>query len=62
MKYRHDVVAKLLVAAEVAADEKEITASLTGPPRWHASADAIASCFIRRRQHHTAAYGYGPVP
>ena len=62
MKDRHDIVAKLLVAAEVAADEKEIAAKLTGPPPWHAAADAVAPGFIRCRQHHTAAYGDGPVP
>ena len=62
MKDRHDIVAKLLVAAELAADEKEITAKLAGPPRGHAAADAIAPGFIRCRQHHTAAHGDGPVP
>ena len=62
MKDRHDIVAKLLVAAEVATDEKEITAKLAGPPPWHAAADAVAPGLIRCRQHHTAAYGDGPVP
>lgn len=62
MKDRHDIVAKLLVAVEVAADEKEITAKLAGLPRWHAAADAEAPGLIRRRQDHTAAYDDGPVP
>ena len=62
MKDRHDIVAELLVAAEVATDEKEITAKLAGPPPGHAAADAVAPGFIRCRQHHTAAYGDGPVP
>ena len=46
MKDRHDFVAKLLVAAEVAADEKEISAKLARPPRWHAATDAVAPGFI----------------
>jgi hypothetical protein len=62
MEDRHDIVAKLLVAAEVATDEEEITAKLAGPPPWHAAADAVASGFIRCRQYHAAAYGDGPVP
>jgi hypothetical protein len=59
---RHDIVAKLLVAAEVATDEKEITAKLASPPPWHATADAVPPGFIRRRQYDTAPYGDGPVP
>jgi hypothetical protein len=62
MKDRHDIVAELLVAAEVPADEKEITAKLAGPPPGHAPADAAAPGFIRCRQRHTAAYSDGPVP
>ncbi len=62
MEDRHDVVAELLVAAEVAADEKKIAAELPGPPPGHAAADAVASGFIGCRQHHAAAYGDRPVP
>ena len=62
MKDRNDVVAELLVAAELAADEKEITAELARPPSWHAAADAVTPGFVRCRQHHTAANGDGPVP
>ena len=62
MKDRHDIVAKLLIAAEVATDEKKITAKLAGSPPWHTAADAVAPGFIRCRQHHTAAYGDRPVP
>ena len=62
MKDRHDIVAKLLISAEMATDEKEITAKLAGPPSRHAAADAVTPGFIRCRQDHTAAYCDGPVP
>jgi hypothetical protein len=62
VKDRDDIVAELLVTAEVATDEKEITAKLAGPPPWHAATDAVAPGFVRCRQHHTAADGDGPVP
>ena len=62
MKDGHDIVAELLVVAEVATDEEEITAKLAGPPPRHAAADAIAPGFVRRRQHHTAPDSDGPVP
>src|SRR5215471_2625216 len=51
MKDRHDIVAKLLVTAEVATDEEEITAKLAVPPSRHAAADTKTPGFIRRRQH-----------
>jgi len=58
----HDIVAKLLVALEVATDEQEFSAELASLPPWHATADAIASGFIRCGQDHTAANRDGPVP
>src|SRR6185437_3386985 len=61
MKDGDDIVAELLVAVEVATDEQQITTELAGPPPWHAAADAIASGFVRCRQHHTAADGDRPV-
>jgi hypothetical protein len=62
VKDRHHVVAKLLIEAEMSADEKKITAKLAGSPPGHATADAVASGFIRCRQHHSAADGDGSVP
>ena len=62
MKDRHDIVAKLLVAVEVATDEKEISAKLTGAPTRHSAVDAVAPGFIRCRQNHTPADGDGPIP
>ena len=62
MKDRHDIVAELLVTAEVAADEKEIAAELAGPPPGHAATDAVAPGFIRCCEDHAAADGDGPVP
>ena len=58
----HHIVAKPLVAVEVATDEKEITAKLTGPPTGHASVDAVAPRFIRGSQHHASSHGDRPVP
>ena len=62
MEDGHDIVAELLVAVEVATDEKEVAAELTGTPTWHTTTDAVAPGFIRSGQHHTSAYGDGPVP
>ena len=62
MEDSHDVVAKLLVTIEVAADENEIATELPGSPPGHAAADAVASRFVGSRQHHAATYGDWPVP
>jgi hypothetical protein len=62
VKDRYDLVAKLLIAAEVATDETKITAKLAGTPPWHAAADAVAPGFVRCRKHHVAAYCDWPVP
>jgi len=62
MKDGHDIVAELLVTAEVATDENEITAKLASPPPWHAAADSVTPGFVRRREHHTATDGDGSVP
>ena len=62
VKDRHDSVTELLVAAELATDEKEITTKLAGPPPGHAAADAVTPGFIRRREHHAAADRDGSVP
>jgi hypothetical protein len=62
MEDSHDVVAELLIAPEVAADEKEIATQPPGPPPGHATADTVPSRFIRSRQHHSPAYGDRPVP
>ena len=61
MKDRHNIVAELLIAAEMATDEKEIAAQLARPPPWHAAADAVAPGFVRCRQYNAAAHGDGPV-
>ena len=62
VKDRNDIVAKLLVAAEVTTDELEITTKLAGAPPWHATADSITPCFIRRCEDHTATDSDRPVP
>jgi hypothetical protein len=62
MEYRHHLVAKLLIAAEVASHEEELAAQLARPPAGHAGPDAIAPGLIGRRQHHAATHGNGPFP
>ena len=62
MEYRHHLVAELLVAAEVTADEEEVAAELARPPAGHAGPDAVGPGLVGCRQHHAAAHGDGPFP
>ena len=62
VKDRNDIIAKSLVAPEVATDEEEITTKLAGPPARHTAAYAITPGFIRCCEHDTTADSDGPVP
>ena len=62
MEHRHHLVAELLIAAEVAADEEEVAAELARPPAGHAGPNAVGPRLVGCRQHHAAAHGDGPFP
>jgi hypothetical protein len=61
LKYGYDLISELLILAEVATHEKQVSTKLAGPPPRHTSSDAVAPGLIRRREDDTATDSDRPV-